>query len=60
MIPVIKSAGVTSKAGFQQLIPSAAILIPFIYVSSFCGLSSILIPLPSAIEKSIVVNGAAI
>lgn len=29
IIPVIKLAGVTSNAGFQHSIPSAAILFPF-------------------------------
>lgn len=54
--PVISSAGVTSNAGFQQLIPSAAILIFFTWVISWDDLSSITISDPVFFVKSILLK----
>ena len=59
MMPLIRLAGVTSKAGFQHCIPGAAIRWLFICVISLSGLSSITIWSPLGILKSIEVRGAA-
>lgn len=58
MTPVMNFAGVTSNAGFQTLIPGAAILLPEMYVISCSGRSSITIESPEARDASMLVKGA--
>src|SRR4051794_2519207 len=58
-IAVTSSAGVTSKAGFQTLIPLGADGWPRQPVSSPAARSSIGIELPFAVERSTVELGAA-
>lgn len=62
MIPAIRLAGVTSKAGFHTEIPDAAICSPnppCVFNNSFADLSSIIISSPEERDKSIEVSGAA-
>ena len=62
MIPAIRSAGVTSKAGFQTQIPDAATCSPSPpreFNNSFGDLSSITISCPEERVKSMEVKGAA-
>lgn len=62
MMPDIKLAGVTSKAGFQTAIPDAATCSPSpprVYNNSFGDLSSITISCPDERDKSMEVRGAA-
>ena len=62
MMPDIKPAGVTSKAGFQTDIPDAATCSPSPpreCSSSFGDLSSITISWPDERDKSMEVSGAA-
>ena len=60
IIPVISSFGVTSNAGFKNLIPSAQTVLPLICETSSCERSSIGISLPDLMFLSIVESGAAI
>ena len=57
--PVISSAGVTSKAGFQQLMPEAAMGWPWWWVSSCVARSSMTMCLPDLQLRSTDVLGAA-
>lgn len=62
IIPEMRLAGVTSKAGFQTQIPEAAICSPSPpreFRISFGDLSSITISSPEVKDRSIEVNGAA-
>lgn len=62
MTPLIRLAGVTSKAGFQTEIPDAATCSPSPpreLSNSLEDLSSITISCPEASERSIEVKGAA-
>lgn len=62
MIPAIKLAGVTSKAGFQTDIPDAATCSPSpprACNNSLADLSSMMISSPEESDKSIDVSGAA-
>lgn len=59
IIPVIKLAGVTSNAGFQQSIPSAAILFPFMWVISSADRFSMIMSSPLCILVSMDDCGAA-
>ena len=62
MIPLIISAGVTSKAGFQTAIPEAATCSPSpprACNTSLGDLSSMTISSPEVMDKSMEVSGAA-
>lgn len=59
IMPVIKLAGVTSNDGFQHFIPSAAILLSFMWVISRSDRSSMIMLSPLGIWKSMDVIGAA-
>lgn len=62
IIPLMRLAGVTSKAGFHTEIPEAATCSPRpprVFSSSLADLSSITISSPEDSDKSTEVNGAA-
>jgi len=51
-IPVISSAGVTSKAGFQTAVPTGAIRVPRTSVTSRAARSSTVMAPPSGVSRS--------
>jgi hypothetical protein len=59
MMPVIHSAGVTSKAGFRTFTPAGAIWRSNTCVTSRAERSSITISAPEASDRSTVDQGAA-
>src|SRR5262249_45748849 len=58
-MPVIKGAGVTSKAGLYTLTPSGAVCLPKPCVTSCAGRCSIGMPSPEGRLRSNVLDGAA-